>query len=60
LAKQILVEREFNNAGVSVEYAIGAYDDSSEGILQKHIRAIIAEYEQISERMTIGKVTYIL
>ena len=57
LAKQILTEREFNNAGVSVEYVIGAYDNSPEGVLQKHVRAIIAEYERekISERMTRGR-----
>jgi site-specific DNA recombinase len=57
LAKQFIKEREFQTAGVDVEYALEAYDDTPEGQLTKHVRAIIAEYERekINERMTRGR-----
>jgi len=54
---QMLIEEEFIDMGISVEYVIGQYDDSDEGRLQKQIRASIAEYEKakIIERMKRGK-----
>lgn len=57
LAKQLIKEREFQTAGADVEYALGEYDDTPEGQLTKHVRAIIAEYERekINERMTRGR-----
>jgi len=58
LAKQLIVEEELRRAGVSIEYAIGgAYPDTPEGRLSKHMRATIAEYERekIVERTARGK-----
>jgi len=54
LAKQLIVEGEFNHAGVEVEYILGEYPDTPEGRLNKHIKAVIAEYERekIAERTT--------
>ena len=56
-AYQILIEEEFNRAGVTIEYVIGQYEDSDEGRLQKQFRGIIAEYEKnkIMERSKRGK-----
>ncbi len=57
LAKQLLVEEEFNRAGVTIEYVVGDYPDTPEGNLMKHVKATIAEYERekINERMTRGR-----
>ncbi len=57
LAKQLIVEEELKRAGVEIEYALGEYPDTPEGRLNKHIRAIIAEFERekIAERMTRGR-----
>ncbi|RMF03623.1 MAG: recombinase family protein [Chloroflexi bacterium] len=57
LAKQLLVEKELEQAGVTIEYVLGDYSDTPEGQLQKHIKAVIAEYERekIKERMLRGK-----
>ena len=57
LAKQLIVEREFQNAGVLVEYVLGDYPDSPEGRLNKHIRATVAEFEaeKIAEHLTRGR-----
>jgi len=57
LAKQLVVESEFKRHGVEVEYILAEYDDSPEGKLNKHIRAVIAEFERekINQRMTRGR-----
>jgi site-specific DNA recombinase len=57
LAKQLIVEEMLKRAGVEIEYILGDYPDTSEGRLQKHIRATIAEFERekINERMTRGR-----
>jgi site-specific DNA recombinase len=57
LAKQLIVEKDLENAGVKVEYVIGEYPDTPEGRLNKHIKATIAEYERekINERMVRGR-----
>ncbi len=53
LAKQLIIEEELRRAGVSIEYVLANYEDTSEGRLSKHIRATIAEYERekIRERL---------
>jgi site-specific DNA recombinase len=57
IAKQLTIESELNRHGVTIEYVLGAYPDTPEGRLNKHIRASIAEYEreQITMRMTRGR-----
>jgi len=57
LAKQLVIEREFKQAGVRVEYVLGDYPDTPEGNLNKLIRAVIAEFEaeKIKERMLRGR-----
>ena len=57
LAKQLVIEREFKQAGVQVEYVLGDYPDTPEGNLNKLIRAVIAEFEaaKIKERMLRGR-----
>ena len=57
LAKQLIVEGEFKQAGVDVEYVLGEYDDTPEGNMMKNIRAVIAEYERlkIAERTRRGR-----
>lgn len=57
LAKQLVLEEEFKRLGVKVEYVIGDYRDTPEGQLNKHIRAVIADYERvkINERMVRGR-----
>lgn len=57
LAKQLIIEDKFRSAGVDIEYVIGEYPDTPEGQLNKHIRAVIAEYERlkINERMRRGR-----
>ncbi|MBN1934133.1 MAG: recombinase family protein [Anaerolineae bacterium] len=57
LAKQLVVEEEFQRLGVSVEYVLASYDDTPEGTLTKNVRAVIAEYERekTRERLERGK-----
>ena len=57
MVKQLIVEDELKRTGVTIEYAIGAYPDTPEGNLMKHVRATVAEYERekITERMTRGR-----
>ncbi len=57
LAKQLIIEREFKQAGVQIEYVLGDYPDTPEGNLNKLIRAVIAEFEaeKIKERMQRGR-----
>jgi len=57
LAKQLVIESEFKRHGVEVEYILAEYDESPEGKLNKHIRAVIAEFERekINQRMTRGR-----
>ena len=57
LAKQLIVEGEFKQKGVQVEYVLGDYPDTPEGQLNKQIRAVIAEFERekIKERMLRGR-----
>lgn len=57
MVKQLIVEDELKRAGVMIEYVIGAYPDTPEGNLMKHVRATVAEYERekITERMVRGR-----
>ncbi len=57
LAKQLFVESEFKQGGVSIEYVMGEYPDTPEGGLMKHVRAAVSEFERlkISERMNRGR-----
>ncbi len=57
LAKQLIVEEELKRWKVHIEYVLGEYSDTPEGNLQKHIKAVIAEYERakITERVNRGK-----
>jgi len=57
LAKQLIVEQELKQAGVAMEYVIGEYPDTPEGDFQKHVKAVISEYERakIKERSTRGR-----
>jgi len=57
LAKQLIVEEELRRHGVRVEYVLAEYPDTPEGNLQKHVKAVIAEYERekIKERMVRGR-----
>ena len=57
LAKQLVIEKQFKQAGVEVEYVLEKYDDTPEGQLSKHVRAVIAEYERvkITQRAHRGK-----
>ena len=57
MVKQLIVEDELKRAGVTIEYVIGAYPDTPEGNLMKHVRATVAEYERekITERMVRGR-----
>lgn len=52
LAKQLIVEAELRRAGVQIEYVLGEYPDTPEGDLNKHIKAVIGEFERakIGER----------
>jgi len=61
LAKQLVVENEFRQVGVQIEYVLGQYDDTPEGQLQKHVRAVIAEYERlkIAERTTRARFNFV-
>ena len=57
LAKQLIVESELKRYGVDLEYVLGEYPDTPEGNLNKHIRAVISEFERdkIKERMMRGR-----
>jgi len=57
LAKQLFVEEELKRGRVEIEYVSGAYPDTPEGNLLKHIRASVAEFERlkITERMLRGR-----
>ena len=57
MVKQLIVEDELKRTGATIEYVIGAYPDTPEGNLMKHVRATVAEYERekITERMTRGR-----
>jgi site-specific DNA recombinase len=57
LAKQLIIEEELKRHGVHIEYVLGHYDDTPEGTLMKHVRAVVAEYERlkITERIVRGK-----
>jgi DNA invertase Pin-like site-specific DNA recombinase len=46
LAKQLVVEQELKAAGVEIDYILDRFDDTPEGILQKNVKAIFAEYER--------------
>ncbi|MGD0172857.1 MAG: recombinase family protein [Anaerolineales bacterium] len=54
---QLLIDEEFEKAGIRVEYVMGQYADTEEGRLQKQIQASVAEYEKakIMERSKRGK-----
>ena len=57
LAKQLIVEQEFQKLGIELEFAIESSDSSPEGSLQKNIKAVIAEFEhvKINERTRRGR-----
>ena len=57
LAKQLIVEQELQGDGVKVEYVLYDFPDTPEGRLNKHVRAMLAEYERekITERTTRAK-----
>jgi DNA invertase Pin-like site-specific DNA recombinase len=54
LAKQLIVEQDFDKAGCEIEYVLGSYPDTPEGGLMKHVGASVAECERlkIAERTT--------
>ena len=54
---QILLEQEFAKHGITIRYVLGEYKDNPEGRLNKHIKAVIAEYERekILERTIRGR-----
>lgn len=56
LAKQLYVEQELERAGITIEYVLYDFPDTPEGSINKHFRAIIAEYERekIKQRMRSG------
>src|SRR5829696_7239541 len=58
LAKQLIVEQEFQKLGVELEFALESFDSSPEGSLHKNIKAVIAEFERvkINERTKRGRV----
>jgi site-specific DNA recombinase len=57
LAKQLWIEKEMERARISIEYVLATYENTPEGELSKHIKAVISEYERlkINERMTRGR-----
>jgi site-specific DNA recombinase len=57
LAKQLIVEQEFKQAGAEIDYVLGDYPDTPEGNLLKNVRAVVAEYERlkVAERTQRGK-----
>lgn len=58
LAKQLIVEQELKQAGVTIEYVLYDFPDTPEGNLNKNLRAMLAEYERekIKQRMARGKI----
>ena len=50
LAKQLVIEMEFQKVGVRIEYVLGEYPDTPEGQLLKNVRAVVAEYERLKTR----------
>ena len=57
LVHQLIIEEELRQAGVSVNYVLGGYEDTDEDKLLKQIRGAIAEYERakIIERSRRGR-----
>lgn len=57
LAKQLIVEEELNRQQILIEYVLTEYADSPEGRLQKHVKAVLSEYERekITERIVRGR-----
>ncbi|GIK37599.1 MAG: serine recombinase [Chloroflexota bacterium] len=57
LVKQLLIEEELKTLGIRIEYVLGEYPDDPEGRLNKHIKAVIAEYERekIAQRTQRGR-----
>lgn len=57
IIKQLVVEQEFKQIGVQVEYWLYKFPDTPEGELNKQIRAVIAQYERekIKQRMKRGR-----
>jgi site-specific DNA recombinase len=57
LAKQLIVEQELKRDGVEVKYVLYDFPNTPEGRLNKHVRAMLAEYERekITERLTRGR-----
>jgi len=56
LAKQVVIEQELSRLGIEIKYVNSHYPETSDGQLDKYIRAAIAEYEQTKnvERMIRG------
>jgi site-specific DNA recombinase len=57
LVFQLLIDNEFEEIGIRMEYVLGQYEDTEEGRLYKQIQASVAEYEKgkIQERCKRGK-----
>jgi site-specific DNA recombinase len=57
LAKQLVVEQELKQAGVTIEYVLYDFPDTPEGRLNKNLRAMLAEYERekIKQRLVRGR-----
>lgn len=57
LAKQLVVEQELKQAGVTIEYVLYDFPDTPEGRLNKNLRAMLAEYERekIKQRLIRGR-----
>lgn len=57
LAKQLVVEQELKQAGVTIEYVLYDFPDTPEGRLNKNLRAMLAEYERekIKQRLMRGR-----
>lgn len=57
LAKQLIVEQEFQKYGIPIEFVLETYADSPEGSFHKNIKAVIAEFERlkINERTRRGR-----
>jgi site-specific DNA recombinase len=46
----VLIEEEFEKLRAPIEYVLEQYDNSPEGMLQRSIRGVIAEYEKAKTR----------
>lgn len=57
LAKQLVVEQELKQAGVTIAYVLYDFPDTPEGRLNKNLRAMLAEYERekIKQRLMRGR-----